>query len=170
MLCSRVRGVSISENLAQLLLNSFCFQEKSINILKILLFYKSSYAFFAECRVIINPWGQGRNPLTLQSEQSGGQGLIQVIAQQFERHDKGSWDQFHFIYFCHPNLGVKHRNFNLFHQQRIFFTYTPLVSFNSSSRLNPRSCSGNFQNAQILELIFFSLADVRKSKGISQRI
>ena len=43
------------------------------------------------------------NPRTLQSEQSGGVGLIPGRAQQLERHDKGSWTRLALSYFCDPS-------------------------------------------------------------------
>ena len=51
------------------------------------------------------------NPLTLQPEQSGGQGSITGRVPPLERHDKGCRLDYVFLTSAIPVLGPKNRNF-----------------------------------------------------------
>ena len=49
---------------------------------------------------VVAPWC---NPLTLQSEQSGGVGSNPGRAPPPKRHEKGSWTRLGLFYFCDPS-------------------------------------------------------------------
>ena len=57
------------------------------------------------------------NPLTLQSKQSGGVGLIPGRTPPLERHDKGLPTQLAFSYFCDPSAWWLKTQLHLHHQK-----------------------------------------------------